>query len=151
MPTLLSCIFSCVLCIDLCYLLLQTSRALWGRCWHNYGTSEKCEGLREIPPQFAPPDLPVWLLRVFGERHHLWAARWVLYTIQHQLLRGNELNDDIFVPPHNLVYRQGDMGTSWYTVLSGSLDVKVSETSCHQVGGQKIKYQILSWKTRHVQ
>lgn len=32
------------------------------------------------------------------------------------------------------VYRQGDIGTSWYTVLSGSLDVKVSETSCHQVG-----------------
>lgn len=32
-----------------------------------------------------------------------------------------------------LVYRQGDIGTSWYAVLSGSLDVKVSETSSYQV------------------
>lgn len=39
------------------------------------------------------------------------------------------------------VYRQGDIGTSWYTVLSGSLDVKVSETSCHQVG-KDLKPQI---------
>lgn len=31
------------------------------------------------------------------------------------------------------VYRQGDIGTSWYAVLSGSLDVKVSETSSYQV------------------
>lgn len=30
------------------------------------------------------------------------------------------------------VYRQGDIGTSWYAVLSGSLDVKVSETSSYQ-------------------
>ncbi|XP_074551335.1 rap guanine nucleotide exchange factor 4 isoform X1 [Halichoeres trimaculatus] len=30
------------------------------------------------------------------------------------------------------LYRQGDIGTSWYAVLSGSLDVKVSETSCYQ-------------------
>ncbi|TNN03011.1 hypothetical protein fugu_000040 [Takifugu bimaculatus] len=30
------------------------------------------------------------------------------------------------------LYRQGDIGTSWYAVLSGSLDVKVSETSYHQ-------------------
>ncbi|XP_036395990.1 rap guanine nucleotide exchange factor 4-like [Megalops cyprinoides] len=30
------------------------------------------------------------------------------------------------------LYRQGDIGTSWYAVLSGSLDVKVSETANHQ-------------------
>ncbi|XP_035265516.1 rap guanine nucleotide exchange factor 4 isoform X1 [Anguilla rostrata] len=30
------------------------------------------------------------------------------------------------------LYRQGDFGTSWYAVLSGSLDVKVSETANHQ-------------------
>uniref|UniRef100_A0A8C5GTV4 Rap guanine nucleotide exchange factor (GEF) 4 n=1 Tax=Gouania willdenowi TaxID=441366 RepID=A0A8C5GTV4_GOUWI len=30
------------------------------------------------------------------------------------------------------LFRQGDMGTSWYAVLSGSLDVKVSETSRYQ-------------------
>uniref|UniRef100_A0A8C7LHY8 Rap guanine nucleotide exchange factor 4b n=1 Tax=Oncorhynchus kisutch TaxID=8019 RepID=A0A8C7LHY8_ONCKI len=30
------------------------------------------------------------------------------------------------------VFRQGDIGTSWYAVLSGSLDVKVSETANHQ-------------------
>uniref|UniRef100_A0AAQ5Z1N8 Rap guanine nucleotide exchange factor 4 n=1 Tax=Amphiprion ocellaris TaxID=80972 RepID=A0AAQ5Z1N8_AMPOC len=30
------------------------------------------------------------------------------------------------------LYRQGDIGTSWYAVLSGSLDVKVSETSSYQ-------------------
>uniref|UniRef100_A0A674D8S1 Rap guanine nucleotide exchange factor 4 n=1 Tax=Salmo trutta TaxID=8032 RepID=A0A674D8S1_SALTR len=30
------------------------------------------------------------------------------------------------------LYRQGDIGTSWYAVLSGSLDVKVSETVNHQ-------------------
>uniref|UniRef100_A0A671Q5G4 Rap guanine nucleotide exchange factor (GEF) 4 n=1 Tax=Sinocyclocheilus anshuiensis TaxID=1608454 RepID=A0A671Q5G4_9TELE len=30
------------------------------------------------------------------------------------------------------LYRQGDIGTNWYTVLSGSLDVKVSETANHQ-------------------
>ncbi|KAF3694862.1 Rap guanine nucleotide exchange factor 4 [Channa argus] len=29
------------------------------------------------------------------------------------------------------LYRQGDIGTSWYAVLSGSLDVKVSETSSY--------------------
>ncbi|XP_029561421.1 rap guanine nucleotide exchange factor 4-like isoform X2 [Salmo trutta] len=31
------------------------------------------------------------------------------------------------------LFRQGDIGTSWYAVLSGSLDVKVSETANHQV------------------
>ncbi|XP_041940145.1 rap guanine nucleotide exchange factor 4 isoform X2 [Alosa sapidissima] len=30
------------------------------------------------------------------------------------------------------LYRQGDIGTSWYAVLSGSLDVKISETANHQ-------------------
>ncbi|XP_016131767.1 rap guanine nucleotide exchange factor 4 [Sinocyclocheilus grahami] len=30
------------------------------------------------------------------------------------------------------LYRQGDIGTNWYTVLSGSLDVRVSETANHQ-------------------
>uniref|UniRef100_A0A3Q3RUL5 Rap guanine nucleotide exchange factor 4-like n=1 Tax=Mastacembelus armatus TaxID=205130 RepID=A0A3Q3RUL5_9TELE len=30
------------------------------------------------------------------------------------------------------LFRQGDIGTSWYAVLSGSLDVKVSETANHQ-------------------
>ncbi|KAM6985252.1 rap guanine nucleotide exchange factor 4 isoform 2-T2 [Aplochiton taeniatus] len=30
------------------------------------------------------------------------------------------------------LYRQGDIGTSWYTVLSGSVDVKVSETANQQ-------------------
>ncbi|XP_024142962.1 rap guanine nucleotide exchange factor 4 isoform X1 [Oryzias melastigma] len=33
-----------------------------------------------------------------------------------------------------ILYRQGDIGTSWYAVLSGSLDVKVSETSSYQDG-----------------
>eukprot|EP00063_Salmo_salar_P021543 XP_013996378.1 PREDICTED: rap guanine nucleotide exchange factor 4 isoform X2 [Salmo salar] len=31
------------------------------------------------------------------------------------------------------LFHQGDIGTSWYAVLSGSLDVKVSETANHQV------------------
>ncbi|XP_049905332.1 rap guanine nucleotide exchange factor 4 isoform X1 [Epinephelus moara] len=30
------------------------------------------------------------------------------------------------------LYRQGDIGTSWYAVLSGSLDVRVSETASYQ-------------------
>ncbi|KAK7939574.1 hypothetical protein WMY93_002900 [Mugilogobius chulae] len=30
------------------------------------------------------------------------------------------------------LYRQGDIGTSWYAVLSGSLDVRISETSRYQ-------------------
>ncbi|CAM9537424.1 unnamed protein product [Lampetra fluviatilis] len=30
------------------------------------------------------------------------------------------------------LFRQGDIGTSWYAVLSGSLDVKVSATGSHQ-------------------
>uniref|UniRef100_A0A668SP31 Rap guanine nucleotide exchange factor (GEF) 4 n=1 Tax=Oreochromis aureus TaxID=47969 RepID=A0A668SP31_OREAU len=30
------------------------------------------------------------------------------------------------------LFRQGDIGTCWYAVLSGSLDVKVSETSSYQ-------------------
>ncbi|KAJ4933596.1 hypothetical protein JOQ06_030422, partial [Pogonophryne albipinna] len=30
------------------------------------------------------------------------------------------------------LYRQGDIGTSWYAVISGSLDVRVSETSSYQ-------------------
>ncbi|KAJ3580663.1 hypothetical protein NHX12_034283, partial [Muraenolepis orangiensis] len=42
-----------------------------------------------------------------------------------------------FITPLHLtdgaqVFRQGDIGTSWYAVLSGSLDVKVSETANHQ-------------------
>ncbi|KAI4544095.1 hypothetical protein MG293_004361 [Ovis ammon polii] len=31
------------------------------------------------------------------------------------------------------LFRQGDIGTNWYAVLAGSLDVKVSETSSHQI------------------
>ncbi|KAL8183483.1 UNVERIFIED_CONTAM: Rap guanine nucleotide exchange factor 4 [Gekko kuhli] len=31
------------------------------------------------------------------------------------------------------LFRQGDIGTNWYAVLAGSLDVKVSDTSNHQV------------------
>lgn len=53
-------------------LFLQTCRALWGRCRHNSCTSEKREGLWEIPPQFAAADLSVWFLWVLGEGHHLW-------------------------------------------------------------------------------
>ncbi|XP_077175816.1 rap guanine nucleotide exchange factor 4 isoform X3 [Paroedura picta] len=30
------------------------------------------------------------------------------------------------------LFRQGDIGTNWYAVLAGSLDVKVSDTSNHQ-------------------
>uniref|UniRef100_A0A803THE4 Rap guanine nucleotide exchange factor 4 n=1 Tax=Anolis carolinensis TaxID=28377 RepID=A0A803THE4_ANOCA len=30
------------------------------------------------------------------------------------------------------IFRQGDIGTNWYAVLTGSLDVKVSDTSNHQ-------------------
>ncbi|XP_043931284.1 rap guanine nucleotide exchange factor 4-like [Protopterus annectens] len=30
------------------------------------------------------------------------------------------------------LFRQGDIGTNWYAILTGSLDVKVSETGCHQ-------------------
>uniref|UniRef100_A0A8C6U3F5 Rap guanine nucleotide exchange factor (GEF) 4 n=1 Tax=Neogobius melanostomus TaxID=47308 RepID=A0A8C6U3F5_9GOBI len=30
------------------------------------------------------------------------------------------------------LYRQGDIGTSWYAVLSGSLDVRISETARYQ-------------------
>ena len=33
-----------------------------------------------------------------------------------------------------VVFRQGDLGTNWYAVLSGSLDVKVSHT-----GNPKVK------------
>uniref|UniRef100_A0A3Q2DE78 Rap guanine nucleotide exchange factor 4 n=1 Tax=Cyprinodon variegatus TaxID=28743 RepID=A0A3Q2DE78_CYPVA len=33
---------------------------------------------------------------------------------------------------YGALFRQGDIGTSWYAVLSGSLDVKVSETANHQ-------------------
>lgn len=39
----------------------------------------------------------------------------------------------IFLLSSWTVFRQGDIGTSWYAVLSGSLDVKVSETANHQV------------------
>nr|XP_014350064.1 PREDICTED: rap guanine nucleotide exchange factor 4 [Latimeria chalumnae] len=35
--------------------------------------------------------------------------------------------DDLFI-----VFRQGDIGTNWYAVLTGSLDVKVSDTLGHQ-------------------
>lgn len=45
-----------------------------------------------------------------------------------------------------IVYRQGDIGTSWYAVLSGSLDVKVSETSNYQVrqiDGEKAHNEVL--------
>lgn len=40
------------------------------------------------------------------------------------------------------VYRQGDIGTSWYAVLSGSLDVKISETSSHQVS---VIFFLMGW------
>ena len=40
-------------------------------------------------------------------------------------------------PPSNnpspTVYRQGDIGTNWYAVLSGSLDVNVSESGDEKV------------------
>lgn len=39
----------------------------------------------------------------------------------------------IYITVSFLVFRQGDIGTNWYAVLAGSLDVKVSETSSHQV------------------
>jgi len=32
-----------------------------------------------------------------------------------------------------LVFRQGDVGTNWYAVLSGSLDMNVSETGDSKV------------------
>lgn len=39
----------------------------------------------------------------------------------------------VYIPVSFSVFRQGDIGTNWYAVLAGSLDVKVSETSSHQV------------------
>lgn len=35
---------------------------------------------------------------------------------------------------HVAVFRQGDIGTNWYTVLSGCLEVLVSETGQKKVG-----------------
>ena len=47
------------------------------------------------------------------------------------------------------VFRQGDIGTNWYAVLAGSLDVKVSETSSHQVIYPVIKTE-MCWVCRSV-
>lgn len=110
----------------------QTRRALWRGRRHNPGTSEKGESLWALPSQFAAPDLPVWVLRVLGERHHMYANRQTTPTLQSTY--DNRLCVSDWQHRACLsVYRQGDIGTSWYAVLSGSLDVKVSETSYHQV------------------
>lgn len=61
-------------------------------------------------------------------------GRFVLFSIQHLLLGVKKKKSQQFFSFSSPVYRQGDIGTSWYTVLSGSLDVKVSETLSHQVG-----------------
>jgi len=37
-------------------------------------------------------------------------------------------------PHYFVVFRQGDVGTNWYAVLSGSLDMNVSETGDSKVG-----------------
>ena len=39
------------------------------------------------------------------------------------------------------VFRQGDVGTNWYAVLSGSLDMNVSETGDSKVHQQHIPIQ----------
>lgn len=49
-----------------------------------------------------------------------------------------------------LVFRQGDIGTNWYAVLTGSLDVKVSDTSNHQVKIQCSLKQASCKVTRNV-
>ncbi|KAI9522724.1 Rap guanine nucleotide exchange factor 4 [Dissostichus eleginoides] len=42
------------------------------------------------------------------------------------------------------LFRQGDIGTSWYAVLSGSLDVKVSETANHQACSDKSEWDAVT-------
>ncbi|KAG7282249.1 hypothetical protein CRUP_038417 [Coryphaenoides rupestris] len=59
-------------------------------------------------------------LRAFGRFHPCVLQQICLWGFYECLERGITL------------YRQGDIGTSWYTVLSGSLDVKVSQTTNHQ-------------------
>lgn len=56
------------------FLLCQAFRALQRGRRHNPGTSENRESLWAPLSQFAAPDLPVWVLRVLGERHHMYAS-----------------------------------------------------------------------------
>lgn len=44
-----------------------------------------------------------------------------------------------------VVFRQGDIGTNWYIVLSGSLEVLVSETGDHKVNQSSSYHHSLSW------
>lgn len=48
-------------------------------------------------------------------------------------LSGHMVKQHSYITVSFSVFRQGDIGTNWYAVLAGSLDVKVSETSSHQV------------------
>ena len=41
------------------------------------------------------------------------------------------------------MFRQGDIGTNWYAVLSGSLDVSVSDTTDTKVGTETDEYILL--------
>lgn len=49
----------------------------------------------------------------------------------------------VFFLLYLVVFRQGDIGTNWYIVLSGSLEVLVSETGDHKVN-QSSSYHWLS-------
>lgn len=48
-----------------------------------------------------------------------------------------------------VVFRQGDIGTNWYIVLSGSLEVLVSETGDHKVNQSSSYHHSLSWLSSH--
>ena len=45
----------------------------------------------------------------------------------------NRCNNNIISCGYLSVFRQGDVGTNWYAVLSGSLDMNVSETGDSKV------------------
>uniref|UniRef100_A0A7N6F6S1 Rap guanine nucleotide exchange factor (GEF) 4 n=1 Tax=Anabas testudineus TaxID=64144 RepID=A0A7N6F6S1_ANATE len=91
-------------------------------CLHSYNRPEDCW---QLPAERSGEDVDIILARLknvkaFERFHPSLLQQICLCGFYECLEKGITL------------YRQGDIGTSWYAVLSGSLDVKVSETSSHQ-------------------
>ncbi|XP_072435312.1 rap guanine nucleotide exchange factor 4 isoform X1 [Chiloscyllium punctatum] len=88
-------------------------------------SSEWISCLDKRPAERSSEDVDIifsWLkgLKAFEKFHPTLLYQICLYGYYENLEKGVTL------------FRQGDLGTSWYAVLAGSLDVKVSETANHQ-------------------
>lgn len=57
---------------------VQASRTIRGGRGHHTGPAEKRKGFWEIQPSTPAGDMPVWILRMSGERDHMWVVHLLL-------------------------------------------------------------------------